>query len=378
MRLFWLIFVPAAAYQVLAIIAELRHAALRIRETRRTRTFRPGVSVLKPLRGSDPTMYEAFVSQARQNYPEFEILFGVGSMEDSAVAVVRRLQVAFPDADIRLIAGSSDAANRKVGVLDNLARHAKHSIWVVNDSDIEVGPDYLESVVAPLADPAIGVVTCPYRPDPQSAATTWEAVGVATDFIPSTLTAPLAGVREFGLGSTLAFRGSDFREAGGFPAIADYLADDYHLARAITGLGKRVLLSPYIVGTSLGDTDWRGVWHHQLRWSRTIRLSRSDGFAGIPITHTGVWALLACLLGAWPVALGLLILRLGSALLSAGLVLRSPRIAALSWLAPVWDFYALAIWLTSYRSNDVRWRDRSLTIDPDGKIEQKAKEPMLV
>ncbi|HEX4230774.1 MAG TPA: bacteriohopanetetrol glucosamine biosynthesis glycosyltransferase HpnI [Bryobacteraceae bacterium] len=378
MRLFWLIFLPAAAYQLVAIFAEIRHIWLRYRLRRQPKTFRPGISVLKPLRGSDPGMYSAFVSQVRQKYPAFEVLFGVSSIDDPAALEVRRLQQAFPKASIRLIAGCSDAANRKVGVLENLSRYAKYPILLVNDGDIKVEPDYLESVVSPLADPRIGIVTCPYRPYPQSAATTWEALGIATDFIPSTLTAPLAGVREFGLGSTLVFRKCDLEEIGGFKTIGDFLADDYHLARSITGLGKRALLSPYIVETSLGDANWSGIWQHQLRWARTIRISRGDGFAGIPITQSGIWAALACALGAWPVALALLVLRLCSAVISAGLVLRSLRIALLAWLAPFWDWYAFAIWIASYASHDVRWRGRSLTIDSSGRIEQKTKDSVLV
>lgn len=362
----------------MAIFAELRHAWLRHELKKRSKTFRPGISVLKPLRGSDPGMYSAFVSHVRQNYPAFEILFGVSSMDDPAVAEVRRLQRAFPKASIQLIVGCSEAANRKVAVLENLLRFASYPILLVNDGDIKVVPDYLESVVCPLADPSVGIVTCPYRPHPQSAATMWEAIGIATDFIPSTLTAPLVGVREFGLGSTLLFRAGDLERVGGFKAIGDFLADDYHLARSITRLGKSAHLSPYIVETSLGDANWSGVWQHQLRWARTIRISRGDGFAGIPITQTGTWVVLACALGAWPVALALLTLRLCSAIISAGLVLRSFRVVLLAWLAPFWDWYAFAIWLASYASHDVRWRDRSLTIDTSGRIEQKANDSVLV
>lgn len=378
MRLFWVIFLPAAAYQLAAILAQLRHAWLRMRLRKQSTKFRPGISILKPLRGPDEGMYEAFVSQIQQNYPEFEVLFGVCEMDDPATSEVRRLQRAFPKAPIRLIAGCTQAANRKVGVLENLSRYAKYPILLVNDADIKVEADYLASVVGPLADPNIGLVTCPYRPHPHSAATTWEAIGIATDFIPSTLIAPLVGVREFGLGSTLVFRACDLEEIGGFKAIGDFLADDYHLARSIAGLGRRILLSPYIVETSLGGANWRGVWQHQLRWARTIRVSRSNGFAGVPITQAGLWLVLACALGAWPVALALVSLRLCSAFVSASLVLRSTRIVFLAWLAPLWDWYAFAIWLTSYGSRDVRWRDRSLTIDRSGRIEQKAKDSVLV
>jgi ceramide glucosyltransferase len=187
--------------------------------------------------------------------------------------------------------------------------------------------------------------------------------------MPSTLVAQLIGVREFGLGSTLAFRASDLAQAGGLAAIGDYLADDYQLAKHITRLGKRALLSTYTVETALGDVTWKAGWQHQLRWARTIRTSKGGGYAGLPITHAGIWVVLAMISGAAGPALVLLVLRLVSAFVSSLWVLGSSQATALFWLAPAWDLYSFAIWLASYSGREVRWRDRVLTIDAQGKIQ---------
>ena len=366
----WLIVLPAAAYQLLAITAGLRHLIRRNSDRHRTElAFSPAVTILKPLRGIDPNTYEAFVSQVEQHYPTFEILFAARDAHDPAALEVRRLQQTYTQAAIRLITvGPIAAANGKVGVLIELARHAQHPIWVVNDSDIRVDPEYLSRVVAPLGDRSIGVVTCLYRAKAHNVPAAWEALGIATDFMPSTLVAQLLGVREFGLGSTLAFRASDLQEVGGFAALADYLADDYQLAKRITSLGKRAVLSTYTVETSLAEATWAGIWWHQLRWARTIRTSKGGGYAGLPITHAGLWAAIALLTGAWMPAATLLTLRVASAVLTAGFVLGSP-LAVAFWLAPLWDMYAFSIWLTSYAGRKVRWRDQVLTIDAEGRIQ---------
>lgn len=366
MPLLWLLFLPAAAYQFLALLAALLHLVQR-RSAGFTAT--PAVSVLKPLRGIDPNTYEAFVSQVEQRYPTFEILFGAREEDDPAVHEVRRLQQAFPTSALRLIIGAAPARNGKVGVLIELARHAQYPIWIVNDSDIKVDPGYLSQVVAPLSDPSIGIVTCPYRVNPQNLPAAWEALGIATDFMPSTLVAQLIGVREFGLGSTLAFRAGDLERAGGFAVLADYLADDYQLAKRITGLGKRALLSTCTVETGLADATWPGIWRHQLRWARTIRVSKGIGFAGLPIAHAGVWILVALLLKAWPCAAAVAALRIASAALTGWFLLRSPVAAAFCWLAPLWDLYAFAVWLASYAGRKVRWRDQTLAIDRNGRIQ---------
>jgi ceramide glucosyltransferase len=369
LHLFWLIFWPAVAYQILALFASFQHARKRATTVSDGQlNFQPGISVLKPLRGLDPNTHEAFVSQIQQDYPNFEILFGVSDSADLAAEEVRRLQREFPHSAIRLIVGSAAARNGKVGVLMELARHAQNPVWVVNDSDIKVDARYLREIVDPLGNSEIGIVTCPYRAQTHTVAAAWEALGIATDFMPSTLVAQLLGVREFGLGSTLAFRAADLERAGGFAAIAGYLADDYQLAKRITALGKRALLSTYIVETSLGDSTWTGVWRHQLRWARTIRASKGKAYAGLPIAQAGVWILIALATGAPVVALLLLLLRLGSAFLSAAFVLRSAVAARFFWLSPVWDLYSFAVWLVSYAGREVRWRDHKLLIDREGRI----------
>lgn len=368
MRLFWIVFLPAAAYQCLAIAAAVRHLQLRNSRKDRSTAFAPGVSVLKPLRGMDPNTYQAFVSQVEQHYPKFEILFAVGDALDPAGLEVERLQRAYPRAPIRLITvGPAAARNAKVGALIELARHARYPVWVVNDSDIRVGPQYLSQIVAPLADPAIGVVTCLYRAKPHNASSAWEALGIASDFMPSTLVAQLLGVREFGLGSTLAFRAADLEQVGGFAALADYLADDYQLAKRITTLGKSAVLSTYTVETALGEATWSGIWWHQVRWARTIRSSKGGGYAGLPLTHAGLWAAIALATGASTPAVALITLRMTSAFLTMCFVLGS-QLAWAFWLAPLWDLYAFGVWLTSYAGRTVRWRDRVLTIDSQGRI----------
>jgi ceramide glucosyltransferase len=368
-RAFWLFFLPAAAYQTLAIFSALRHVSRRrLAHARGATGLQPGISVLKPIRGLDPNTYEAFVSQVQQDYPAFEVLFGVADESDPAVPLIRRLQAAFPGAAIRLITCPTVTPNGKVGALIDLSREARYPVWVVNDSDIKVTRTYLSNVAAPLADSSIGVVTCPYRAYAHSAATGWEALGIATDFMPSTLVAQQLHVREFGLGSTLAFWAADLQSVGGFAALGDYLADDYQLAKRISSLGKRCLLSTYTVETSLGEATWAGVWNHQLRWARTIRASKGGGYAGLPITHAGLWILIAVLSGAWWPALILFCLRIGSGLATGWFVLRSPLAAGLVWLAPLWDLYAFAMWGTSYCGSKVRWRDKVFTVDGKGRI----------
>lgn len=356
----------AAAYQLLALIAGLRRLA--VRET--PATERPPVSILKPVRGLDPHFYESIRSHALLDYPEFEILFGVSDPEDPAIREIERLQAEHPDVAIRLVRSAGDAPNRKVGVLRDLAAAARYPILVVNDSDIRVPTEYLTRIVAPLENPAVGMVTCLYRARGEHWPERFEAVGIATDFAPSVLVAPLVGVSEFALGSTMVFRAADLRSIGGFAAIADYIADDYQLSRRIRELGRTVIISKCVVETSLPDTGWGDMWRHQLRWARTIRLSREGGYAGLPLTNATLWAVLLALGGAWWAALPLFGLRLAAGLLVAVCVLGDRRSLANAFLIPFRDLASLGIWAGGMFGSTVVWRDARLRLDREGRIER--------
>jgi ceramide glucosyltransferase len=206
-----------------------------------------------------------------------------------------------------------------------------------------------------------------YRAAGGSLATQFEALGIATDFAPSALVAPFVGVREFGLGSTLAFRRADLDRAGGFRSICDYIADDYQIGRRISALGLRVHMSRMPVETYLGSGTWGDVWRHQIRWARTIRVSRGAYF-GLPVTFATVLALAACLTGEWAVGLSLLAVRMLSGLTTGLGVLRDPVTARWFWLIPVRDLFGALVWMVGAAGRTVEWRGRVLHLDKDGRI----------
>lgn len=348
------------AYNALAIIGALRFP-------RRTKLpgYRPPVSILKPIRGCDPDFYKAIRSHAEQEYPEFEILFGVADPDDPALADIERLQAEYPARSIRVIPAANDATNRKAGGLEILAREARYDFMLVNDGDIRVEPDYLARVLSLLADNDVGLVTCLYRGRGSSTASEAEALGIATEFAPSVLVARLLSSSGFALGSTMAFRRRELDAIGGFAAVRDYLADDYQLGARISALGKRVAMADTIVETNLGAGSWKDVWKHQVRWSRTIRVSRPGGYLGYLVTQATFWCLIAAIFGHPLVAMAGLLLRL----LAAGAAIRtlSFRSGIAVWI-PVRDLFGFAVWVTGLFGNEVEWRGTRFRLHSDGRI----------
>ena len=369
-----LIFGAAAfVFQLMALVAALRR--LRVRDPEPSHF--PGVSILKPVRGLDPDFYEFIRSHAVQDYPRFEILFGVSHPDDPAIAEIERLAVEYPRVPIRLIVTCPEAANPKVGVLEKLAAAASHPVLLVNDSDIRVPRDYLRRVVAPLEDPGCGVVTCLYRACARGWPGRLEAIGIATDFAPGVLVAPLVGISEFALGSTMVFRAADLEAIGGFGALSDYIADDYQLGRRISEMGKRVVLSRCVVETSLPGRTWGDVWRHQLRWARTIRVSRGGGYAGMPLSNGTLWAVLLAAAGAWWAAVALLVMRMVAGIVAGALVLEDRRVIPDFYLMPLRDLAGVAVWAAGLFGSTVIWRGDRLKLDREGRI-TRAPAPVTV
>ncbi len=233
-------------------------------------TCLPPVSILKPLKGIDPEIYQSFRSHCLQDYAEYEIIFGVSEPDDPAIESVQQLQREFPERQIKLVVCPKRlGANVKVSNLIQMLPEARYQHLIVNDSDIRVEPDYLREVVAPLADPRVGMVTCLYRGI--AAATLGsrlESLGISTDFCPGVLAARQleSGIR-FGLGSTLAYCRADLNKIGGFDSFVDYLADDYEVGKRIADLGLKVKLSQVVVDTFLPSYRLRDFFAHQMRWA---------------------------------------------------------------------------------------------------------------
>jgi ceramide glucosyltransferase len=354
----------AAAYYLLAIAGAARWP----RSGRGDAAAARPVSLLKPVHGTDPNFARAIRSHARQDYPEFEMIFGVSDRQDAAVPEVERLAREFPHRHIRVEVVPTAAPNVKAGVLAGLAKAARYEFLLVNDSDITVPPGYLKAVTAPLEDPRIGLVTCLYRGVALSWASRFEALGIATEFAPSVMVARLLGVAEFALGSTMVFRAAALEKVGGFEAISAYLADDYQLGRRITELGYHVAFAPVVVETWLGAASWIETWRHQLRWSRTIRVSRPSGYYGYGITHATVWALVAFGAGKWGWGIAALATRLLAGLIVGRGILQDREVLRWFWLMPVRDLFGFAVWVAGLFGRQVDWGDRTLRLENDGRI----------
>jgi ceramide glucosyltransferase len=359
-------------------------------------SFAPAVTLLKSLKGADAATEDCLRSWFAQEYRgEVQILFGAGSADDPACAIVKKLQQEFPNRDVRLeIVPTFIGANAKISKLAELEKLAKHDIFVVSDADVRAPADFLANAVAPLREPTVGLVNCFYKlANPSTAAMRWEAVAINADFWSQVLQSETLKPLVFALGAVMLTRRALVAEIGGFASLADCLADDYHLGNRIAKRGQRIVLSPIVVECWDPPMNWRAVWRHQLRWARTIRVCQSVPYFFSILSNAGLWAtiwLVEVIVeaiesmnihtfdggfsahihpGPWAIpAAAFCLARVIIACDLQSRLTRSSDGTAYFWLVPLKDLLQGAIWLCAFIGNRIEWRGQVYRLRRDGTL----------
>lgn len=336
--------------------------------------FHPPVTILKPICGLESDAYSNLTSFCQQDYPEYQIVFAVRDRQDPSIEVVKKIIQQFANVDIQLIVSDRlIGANLKVSNLANAVTVAKHEILLIADSDIHVDQDYLQTVIQPLKDKTVGVVTCLYRSSAQGWVTTLEAIKTATDFHAGVLVSnQLEGIK-FAFGSTIVIRKTALETIGGFQAVADYLADDFQLGYLPSQAGYKVVLSEYVVTHNLGTSTLTDAIQRQIRWARCIRVSRPWGYVALIFTYGTVTSLLfliatkGTILG-WSVLVITWFMRLVIGWVVGVKILHDPIAKRFFWIIPFSDFINFGIWCCGFLGKTIEWRGQRLLLTKGGKL----------
>jgi ceramide glucosyltransferase len=378
----FIVILPATAYSLISLCCAVKYFKIQVGQVTSSapsRDFMPlGVTILKPVKGMDAGSYDNFASFCQQEYGgPLQMLFAAASSDDPVVTVIRQLIENHPDHDISLIINPAiHGPNYKVSNLINAFPRAKHDIIIVCDSDIRVSPGYLRSVTGHFRDPQVGLVTSLYRTSAvHGTATALEATGFTAEMTPNVLVALQLEGLSFALGASLAVRREALASIGGFAALADYLADDYQLGNKIHLAGWGIALDGCFVESMMKAESLMTVLSRQLRWARTMRVSRPGGYLASGITLPFPAAFLAALIapslqiGLSAVAL-LYAVRLAVSTIFSRRFIRDELLPRWLWLIPLRDMLSFFCWALSFLGNRVEWRGTRFKLKPGGKLEE--------
>jgi ceramide glucosyltransferase len=335
--------------------------------------FQPPVSILKPVKGVDFEAYQNFASFCKQDYPDYELIFGVADPADPIIPIIESLRRDFPERHVQLIIAATSGTNYKASLLHHLATQAKHEILVVNDSDMRVTPDYLKQVVSPLVDEQVGLVTCTYQGElPLNIIAGLEALHMGVTFLPSVIVARKVLDMRFAMGSTVTLRRHDLVHLGGFTVLADYLADDYQLGARIAASGLKVRLSNYVIACILGATTFREQWDREVRWMRCVRVSRPYEYPGLLLSYSVPLSVVLATVDSFGLAsLRILVISLLLRWVVAWLIsIRTGDRQVRRWLPwlPARDLLSAATWCVGGLGRQITWRGETFVLQADGRM----------
>lgn len=367
----------------LVLIAVLRYGRGSRSKQQASGDFVPPVSLLKPLHGDEPGLEDRLEGFFRQDYPDYEILFCARSLDDPGLQTARRVAEKFPHIRASFqISGEPRYWNAKVASLERMAEAARHGIFVISDSDVQVTPSYLREVVAPFANPGVGMVTCLYRglAQEQGIWSGLEAAGMSIEMTSGVLVANLLEGMKFALGPTMAVRSDCVDSMGGFGVLGRYCADDFVLGSKVSSHGQQVVLSSHVIDHVVLNAGFLESAKHQVRWMKSTRFSRPKGHLGTGLTFGVPFGLLACVasIALHRPAFGICLLiwsiatRIMLALVIGRRVLRVQKLADLAILYPLRDLMGFVYWLFSYAGATILWRGEIFEMLPGGMMRPTA------
>jgi ceramide glucosyltransferase len=363
-----LILAPAWAYLVGTASAAVRFA----RRPLPLGVERPPISLLKPLHGAEPGLYENLRSFVQQDYPTVQIVLGTNDGKDGALPVANALIQEMSAAAITLVVGAPiRGSNLKVANLENMLLAACHGILVISDSDMRVDRRYLAAVTAPLQDRSVGLVTCLY--EGVSTGGVWSDLGalhINFGFLPSALVASEMGIDRGCFGATIVLRRQTLERIGGFMRVRDELADDQRIGEAVRALGLTVVLSRYLVEARVSEPSLAQLWRHEVRWARTVRTISPAGYAGSVLTHAVAIAAIGAVVSGFGLTSSIfLVISVLLRWATARVVARTLGFATNRlWLLPVRDALSFALFVASFFGRRVSWRGQLFQVEPSGRM----------
>jgi ceramide glucosyltransferase len=336
------------------------------------KTYTPPVSIMIPVCGVDPGAWENWSSFCQQNYPEYEVLFGVTDPQDSAIPLLEKLVAHFPDRTKLFTDLKPRGVNYKDSNLSYLLAEAKHEYIIFADSDIRVNSDYIHTVINSLVDPNVGMVTCAFIGyDPQSLGSAMASFSRCFDFIPSLLIARfLDGGLKCAIGSTIATRKTTLADYGGLKF--NRIGSDYNIGKRAALAGYQVILSPYVLEADTGKETITDVFKRELRWARTIRFNRGFQYYTMIFCYGTIFCfplLVISGFASWAFGLTIvtLVVRYVQVFVSI-FSINSPKLIKWLWALLLRDLLTFMVWFIGCLGSKVYWRGRLLRIQGDGEI----------
>ncbi|HLY20648.1 MAG TPA: glycosyltransferase [Bryobacteraceae bacterium] len=372
---FWFFTGPALALAFASLRGERKRAAyVAGRLSQVSADVLPSATVIVPVKGEDHGLCENLAALAAQDYPCYEVIVVAHSAADIPAGVLPS------GARVVLAHEAEPDTGEKVLNLRTAVRFARKDsqVFAFADSDGQVSPTWLQSLVAPLAEAGVGASTgyrwfAPQPPD------FWSLMRSVWDAVIGGMLGP--GSSPFAWGGSMAIRRETFYAIHVAESWRDTVSDDYALSGAVQQAGLRIVFAPGAMAVSSGRISgpaflaWARrqltitrVYRPRLWWSAMVaHFFYCGGMAAAVIasihgSRGAEWALLAQL------SPGMLKGANRATLAKAELPEYKPWFDRHAWVHTLWVPVATWVWLialiASALGNRIEWRGNRYRLKP--------------
>jgi ceramide glucosyltransferase len=333
-------------------------------------SFSPPVSILKPLKGTDGNLYDNLLSFVNQDYPHFEILFGLNS-NDSAVPIVKQIQQESPGKDIRIIIHDEVIGyNPKINNLAGIVPQAKYEYLVISDSNVRVAPDYLSKNMRHFQEEEVGLITNLIRGvGGRNLGATLENLHLNSFVIANmNLLDVFFGLKAV-VGKSMFFRKSQFVQLDVLRELKNYLAEDYLMGKLFEKNGYKIIISPYLVDNITYSWSQKQFFNRHTRWAKVRWNLNRTAYIGEILANFSFWALVLSLLQDSLSLFFLALLPPWAIKISGDLLINYWLRRPIKWyafpLAPIKDLLVACIWPVPILYSRTKWRGNKLKVTKD-------------
>uniref|UniRef100_A0A0K0FSI3 ceramide glucosyltransferase n=1 Tax=Strongyloides venezuelensis TaxID=75913 RepID=A0A0K0FSI3_STRVS len=203
----------------------------------------PGVTIVKPIVGSDNNLRQNLTSFFEISYPNFEIIFCLPSNDDQGLVIVKELCNIYSYVSTKIyIGGEKVGFNPKINNMMPGFRYSKNPFILISDANIYMEKDSLTDMVSCMKDD-VGLVTqIPFCKNRNGYVGAFEKVFFGTGHARIYLAGNFLEIT-CSTGMSALLRRSVLDKCGGLENFSQYLAEDYFLGRAFTKEGYKSSIS---------------------------------------------------------------------------------------------------------------------------------------
>ncbi len=227
------------------------------------------VSILKPVKNADIHFENNIRTFYQQDYPDFEVIFGLETESDPEVEIITKVALEFPSVKTVIVyTGTKKDLNPKVDNLVKMEQVATGTHYWIADANVNVEKNVLSSLMHESLTKDSKLVFCPIRGSGSGTmASLAENMHLSFTVSGLIIGAWTIAERQITVGKSMLVEKTTLEKYfGGFSYFLKYLAEDYMLGKKYEKRKINISTNYTWITNINSDASFRSFFNRMTRW----------------------------------------------------------------------------------------------------------------